>query len=102
MSQPNEERPVIKVGPVFRGSEISNALVEAIEIDNEGRNVEIQDRGGYIRVLVDEYCVLTKKTVEEVLGREFKMPGEVEVQLASFTGRINPGSQRVEFTVHRL
>src|SRR5213080_4296488 len=101
MKQHTEQNRLMMVGPVLRGSEVGNALVEAIEIDNEGRKIEIQDRGGYIRVLVEGYCVITKETAEEVVGREFKMPGDLEIELASFVGRINPSSRKVEFTAHK-
>lgn len=89
----------IKVGPVLRGNEMADVIIQAIEIDNAEREIEIKDRGGYVRVLVENYCVITKKTVEEVLGREFRMPGEFEVNLASFTGKINNGTERIEFFV---
>ncbi len=91
------ERTVRRVGPIFRASEISGDLVEAIQIDNEGRDVEILDEGGYIRVRVLGECTLTKQTVESVLGRMFRMPGELEVYLSSFTGRIQTGTDAVRW-----
>ncbi|CAB3393607.1 MmoB/DmpM family protein [Kyrpidia spormannii] len=84
-----------KVGPVLRASEITEAIVEAIKIDNPDRQVDIQDQGGYVRVMVEGRCVVTKKTIEHVLGREFRMPGELEVYLSSFAGRIRTGSEQV-------
>lgn len=90
----------MKVGPVLRGNEIASAIVEAIELDNPDKTIEVQDRGGYVRVMLDDYCVITKKTIEGVLGREFRMPGELEVNLASFSGKINPGSEKIEFVSH--
>ncbi|MBB6444149.1 MmoB/DmpM family protein [Bacillus benzoevorans] len=89
----------IKVGPVLRGNEMADVIIQAIEIDNAERKIEIKDRGGYVRVMVENYCVITKQTVEEVLGREFRMPGEFEVNLASFTGKINNGTDKIEFFV---
>lgn len=86
-----------KVGPIFRASEISAELVEAIQIDNEGRDVQVFDEGGYIRVRVLGECTLTKHTVEAVLGRSFRMPGELEGQLSSFTGRIQTGTDEVRW-----
>jgi toluene monooxygenase system protein D len=89
----------IKVGPVLRGNEMADVIIQAIELDNAERKIEIKDRGGYVRVMVENYCVITKQTVEEVLGREFRMPGEFEVNLASFTGKINNGTDKIEFFV---
>ncbi|WP_286885885.1 MmoB/DmpM family protein [Aneurinibacillus sp. UBA3580] len=93
----NHVEKTMKVGPVLRANEMAEAIIEAIQLDNSDRNIEIIDRGGYIRVQADDYCIITKKTMEEVLGREFRMPGELEVNLSSFIGRINPGTDAVEF-----
>ena len=40
--------------------------------------------------------MLTRDTIEEVLGRPFSM-NDLEVDLASFAGRIDTGSDRVRF-----
>lgn len=89
-----------KVGPVFRGNEMAEVFIEAMEMDNPDKKIEVIDRGGYVRVMAEDYCVITKKTIEEVLGREFRMPGELEVNLSSFAGKINPCSDKVEFLRH--
>lgn len=99
MREQESTAKAIKVGPVLRGNEMADVIIQAIEIDNAERKIEIKDRGGYVRVMVDNYCVITKRTVEEVLGREFRMPGEFEVHLASFSGKINNGTEKIEFFV---
>ncbi|HBI04551.1 MAG TPA: toluene monooxygenase [Paenibacillaceae bacterium] len=91
---------VMKVGPVFRGNEMAEFFIEAMQLDNPGKDMEVVDRGGYVRVMFDNYCVITKQSVEEILGRQFKMPGELEVNLASFAGKINTCSDKVEFLKH--
>jgi toluene monooxygenase system protein D len=83
------------VGPVLRTGEVTDALIEAIKLDNPDRPVEVIDRGGYIRVAVPGRCIIRRQTVEAVLGREFRMPGELEVNLSSFAGQIQTGSDEV-------
>lgn len=75
------------VGPVLTSSSITDAIVEAIELDNE--NVVIEDYGSYRRVLVPNRCLVTKASIEQVIGRPFRFPGELEQVLSTFKGRIN-------------
>jgi hypothetical protein len=49
------------VGPVLDAGETALAIVAAIREHN--RDVEIQDRGAYIRVLVPGRCVLMRDAV---------------------------------------
>ena len=46
------------VGPVIRGADadLANAVIEAIEADNPGADVQVEDTGGYIRVSVSQRC----------------------------------------------
>lgn len=82
---PEERRNM--VGPVLTSSSITDAIVEAIELDNE--SVVIEDYGSYRRVLVPNRCVVTKARIEQVIGRPFRFPGELETVLSTFKGRIN-------------
>ncbi len=40
------------VGPVIRGADadLADAVIEAIEADNPGADVQVEDAGGYIRI----------------------------------------------------
>ncbi|ONM46693.1 MmoB/DmpM family protein [Nocardia donostiensis] len=85
------------VGPVVQAGEIAEAVAEAARIDNEGKRVDIRNRGSYVRVEVDGgECVLYRATIEEQLGRPFQMH-ELEVSMPSFVGRIETGTERVRF-----
>ncbi len=75
------------VGPVLTSSTITDAIVEAIQEDNE--NVLVEDYGSYRRVLVPNRCVVTKQTIERIVGRPFRFPGELEIVLSTFKGRIS-------------
>lgn len=73
------------VGPVVLASEVGRALVAAIQ--GENADVEVQDRGSYLRVLARGRCAVTRRAVEEALGRPFRLPSDLELIMPSFSGR---------------
>lgn len=75
------------VGPVLQAGAVSDAIVAAIKDLNQ--DVLVIDRGGYLRVLVPNRCVVTKKAIERRLGRSFRFPGELETVMSSFKGAIS-------------
>lgn len=74
------------VGSVIRNNQIAEALIAAIEYDNPDAEVYIDDRGGYIRIHTEQYCRVTRKSLEAVLGRSFEL-SQIE-PVATFAGRI--------------
>ncbi|WP_036499029.1 MmoB/DmpM family protein [Nocardia aobensis] len=85
------------VGPVVQAGEIAEAVAEAARIDNDGKRVDVRNRGSYVRIEVDGgECVLHRTTIEEQLGRPFQMR-ELEVSMPSFVGRIETGTETVRF-----
>ena len=76
-----------RVGPVFRAGDVAQAAVEAAEIDNEGKELHIEDRTAYIRLETEGEFILRRVTMEEMLGRPFEMR-EMEINLGSFAGKI--------------
>jgi toluene monooxygenase system protein D len=72
------------VGPVLESGETANALVTAIRAHN--RDVVVTDRGAYLRVAVPRRCLLDRLTVERVLGRPFRLPGDLELVMPAFSG----------------
>ena len=86
-----------KVGPVLRNNTETEAIVEAIKHDTDGP-VEVTDRSAYLRVEAEDYCVVTKETLDELMGNGvIEVPGGIETNLSSFKGYINPQSDKVEF-----
>jgi toluene monooxygenase system protein D len=81
------------VGPVLEAGEIAEAIIAAIREANSG--VEVQNRGSYVRVTVSERCVLERRAVERILGRPFRLPGDLEELMPSFSGRISFGVEEV-------
>ena len=87
------------VGPVMQSGEIALAVVEAVREDNAPKQVEVQDRGAYIRISVEDECIITRKTMEETMGRPFKMY-EMEAFMSSFNGQIETSTDHIRFYMH--
>ena len=85
------------VGPVLDAGEIADAIVVAVKSLNG--SVVIEDRGSYLRVLCPDRCVLTRRAIEEALGRPFRLPGELECAMPSFKGSFRVTEDEAEWTV---
>jgi toluene monooxygenase system protein D len=84
------------VGPVLRMCDEADLVIEAIREDNPGADVEVIDRGAYIRVQADGYLRVTEATLQRHLGPGFKIHS-LEQMLAAFAGRIRTASDQVEW-----
>jgi toluene monooxygenase system protein D len=85
-----------RVGPVMRSGEVADAVREAVIIDNPGKAIVVEDMNAYLRIHTDSELIITRATMEECLGRPFQMQ-ELEINLSSFAGRIETGSQQFRF-----
>jgi toluene monooxygenase system protein D len=74
------------VGPVLTASELSQAIIAALKRLNP--DVEVTDRGSYLRVHAIGRCRLTRAAVEHELGSPFRLPGDLEQVMTSFRGRL--------------
>jgi toluene monooxygenase system protein D len=74
------------VGPVLESSELGRAVLRAIQSLNHG--VQVIDRGSYLRVHTARRCVVTRQAIEAALGRPFSLPGDLELTMPSFQGRL--------------
>ena len=84
------------VGPVMRAGDLAMAIIEAAKVDNPGKEVFVDDKRGYIRIHTEQEMILRQETIEEELGRPFKM-NDLEVDLSSFAGQIESGDNAVRF-----
>lgn len=84
------------VGPVMRGGDLAMAVIEAAKIDNPGKEVFVDDKRAYIRIHTEHEMVLHRATIEDELGRPFKM-NDLEVDLSSFAGQIESGDNSIRF-----
>jgi toluene monooxygenase system protein D len=97
-----DDEQVKLVGPVIRGAEgdLADALIAAIEVDNPGAQIYVDDRGGYIRINVAERCIVTRESLEEALGRSFPLV-QIEPALCGFAGRIDMNEDKVVWYLDR-
>jgi hypothetical protein len=86
MSSSPQSKPGERVGPVLIRGPVADALVLAIRALNE--EVEVVDRGAYLRVLVPGHCRLSRAAAEARLGASFHLPADLEEVMPSFKGRL--------------
>lgn len=84
------------VGPVMRAGELAMAVIEAAKIDNPGKEVFVDDKRAYIRIHTEHEMILNRETIEDELGKPFKM-NDLEVDLSSFAGQIQSGDESIRF-----
>ena len=90
------------VGPIIRGfdGELADAVAAAIEADNPGEDVIVEDEGGYVRISVPHRCLLTRASLEAELGRPFPL-SELEFALSGFAGRIKTTDDQMTWYLER-
>ena len=90
------------VGPVVRGLDpnLAEAVISAIEVDNPEADVVVDDQGGYIRIATPTVCRMTRASLEDALGRTFKLH-QLEPQLAGFAGRMKLSDDEVVWYLER-
>jgi toluene monooxygenase system ferredoxin subunit len=76
-----------RVGPVLQGGAAAEAVVAAIRSLN--RQVEVLDRGSYLRVLVPGRCLVTRAAIEAELRAPFRLRSDLERVMPSFKGRLS-------------
>jgi toluene monooxygenase system protein D len=82
------------VGPVLRMSEGVEAIIAAIEEDNPGTEIEVIDRGAYVRIQAEQRLKVTRASIEKYLGRAFEMR-QLEPMMSAFAGRIDTTSDAI-------
>jgi hypothetical protein len=75
------------VGPVFTRGPLTDILIAAIL--GQHQDVEVIDRGAYLRVLVPGRCRLLRADVERRLGRPFVLPADLEEVMPAFKGTMS-------------
>jgi toluene monooxygenase system protein D len=88
------------VGPVLQTGDVANAIIAVIRMLNP--RVEVIDRGAYLRVLVPNECRLTRRLVEEHLGRPFRLPADLESVMSSFKGTFRVSEEEATWAFRRV
>lgn len=84
------------VGPCVRCGDVADAVVEAARDDNPGRDVVVEEHSAYVRIKVEQECVLRSETIERHLGRPFQM-WELQADLASVAGLMEVADAQIRF-----
>lgn len=84
------------VGPIVTRGEMSDAVIEAVEIDNPDRERRTEETSAYIRVEVRGECLIRFETMTDVLGRKFSI-GDLERNMPGFAGFIRTDHDQVRF-----
>jgi toluene monooxygenase system protein D len=82
------------VGPVLRMSDDIDAIIGAIEEDNPGTEIEVIDRGAYVRIQAEQRMKVTRASIERYIGRTFEMR-QLEPMMSAFAGRIETTSDAI-------
>ena len=77
----------VGVGPVLQATPLADAVIAAIEEEND--EVVVCDEGAYLRVLCPGICRLTRAAVEAETGYPMRFPGDLEVIMSSFAGKVD-------------
>ena len=61
------------VGPVLRMGDEVEPVIAAIEEDNPGTEIEVIDRGAYVRVQGEDQITVTEQTLRRYLGADYEI-----------------------------
>lgn len=87
------------VGPVLRMCDELDHVIEAIIEDNPDREVEVIDRGAYVRVQAPYFLRVTRASLQRHLGQAFEMR-KLESMLSAFAGRIATSTDEMRWTLN--
>ncbi|MFD7159530.1 MmoB/DmpM family protein [Kribbella sp. NPDC059898] len=82
------------VGPVLRMGDQIDDVVAAIRADNPGQDIEVIDRGSYVRVQGEERVRVTEQTLREHLGHDYELRS-FGTMMSSFAGRVVNSSDEI-------
>jgi toluene monooxygenase system protein D len=74
------------VGPVLRMGDEVELIIAAIEEDNPGTEIEVIDRGAYVRVQGEDRITLTEQTLRRYLGADYEIRSLGAI-MSAFSGK---------------
>jgi toluene monooxygenase system protein D len=75
------------VGPVLRMGDEVDQVIAAIEDDNPDTQIEVIDRGAYVRVQGEDEITLTQDTLRRYLGADYEIRSFGGI-MSAFSGRV--------------
>jgi toluene monooxygenase system protein D len=82
------------VGPVLRMGDEVERIVAAIEDDNPGTDIEVIDRGAYVRVQGEDEITVTQETLRKYLGADYEIRSFGGV-MSAFSGKVINSSDAI-------
>ena len=74
------------VGPVLRMGDEVEPVIAAIREDNPGTEIEVVDRGAYVRVQGENQIIVTEQTLRRYLGADYAIRSFGGI-MSAFSGR---------------
>lgn len=84
------------VGPVLRMCDEVESVIDAIRDDNPDIDIDVIDRGAYVRVQGPGRVRVTEASLQHHLGPSFELRS-LQTMLASFAGRISTSSDEMSW-----
>src|SRR5271154_1964891 len=82
------------VGPVLRMGDEVELIIAAIEDDNPDRDIEVIDRGAYVRVQGEDQITVTEQTLRRYLGADYEIRSFGGI-MSAFSGRAGTTSDSI-------
>ena len=82
------------VGPVLRMGDDVELVIAAIQEDNPGTDIEVIDRGAYVRVQGEDQITVTQETLRRHLGADYEIRS-FETIMSAFSGRAITTSEAI-------
>jgi toluene monooxygenase system protein D len=82
------------VGPVLRMGDQIEDVIAAIRDDNPEQEIEVIDRGSYVRVQGDGRVRVTQETLRTYLGDDYEIRS-FGTMMSSFVGRVINSSEEI-------
>lgn len=82
------------VGPVLRMGDEVEQIIAAIEDDNPDTDIEVIDRGAYVRVQGEDEITVTLPTLRRYLGADYEIRS-FETIMSAFSGKAITGSDSI-------
>jgi len=84
------------VGPVITAGPMAEAVLDAVREDNADREIIAEEHASYVRIWVQDECLIRMETVSRMFGRPVSV-GDIEVNMPSFSGFIKTSHDLIRF-----
>ena len=82
------------VGPILRMGDEVEGVIAAIVEDNPQTEIEVIDRGSYVRIEGEDELRLTQETLQRHLRADFEIRS-LETMMSAFKGRVVTSSDAI-------